>query len=271
MNRINTENLLVLEPLYIAGESSLPFISRYLKGNKIPEIQKEKLILLCGRKGGEQAHQLLLNLLSSHQEDYMTIIKSLYRSNYVPKNLEQPVFVSMANKLLTRSAGIIYMQNSLQRKDEKYKLLINSFNLELNSIRESLLYVFALLYDRENINKVRTAYATEKKQSIVNAMEIIDITVRKDLAISFNTIFEPGNIAERMHDLRKIYPVEFFENVERILTRVLAEETRPYNNWTMACSLYTSKKQQHEIDGSLIKKYTLAENILLRETAFFAL
>jgi hypothetical protein len=195
----------------------------------------------------------------------------MYRSNYVPKTLEQPIFISMANKLLTRSAGIIYMQNSLQKKGAKYQLLINSFNLELDSTRECLLYVFALLYNRENINKVRTAYATEKKQSIVNAMEIIDMTVRKDLAISFNTIFEPGNIAERMHDLRKIYPVEFFENVERILTRVLAEDTRPYNNWTMACSLYTSKKQQHEIDASLIKKYTLAENILLRETAFFAL
>jgi hypothetical protein len=201
----------------------------------------------------------------------MTIIKAMYRSNYFPKNLEQPAFISIANKLLTRSAGIIYMQNSLLKKNEKYQLLLNSFNLELSSLRECLLYVYAILYDRDNINKVKTAYATGKKASIINAMEIIDITVRKDLAISFNTIFEPGNISERMHDLRKIYPVEFFENVERILTRILAEETRPYNNWTMACSLYTSKKQQHEIDGSLIKKYTLAENILLRETALFAL
>jgi ATP/ADP translocase len=271
MNRFNTENLSILEPLYLAGESSLPYINSYLKNNNVPAVQKEKLILLCGRKGGEQAHQLLLELLTSHQEDYMTIIKAMYRSNYFPKNLEQPAFISIANKLLTRSAGIIYMQNSLLKKNEKYQLLLNSFNLELSSLRECLLYVYAILYDRDNINKVKTAYATGKKASIINAMEIIDITVRKDLAISFNTIFEPGNISERMHDLRKIYPVEFFENVERILTRILAEETRPYNNWTMACSLYTSKKQQHEIDGSLIKKYTLAENILLRETALFAL
>jgi AAA family ATP:ADP antiporter len=134
-----------------------------------------------------------------------------------------------------------------------------------------LLNVFALLYDRGHINKVRTAYATGKKASIMNAMEIIDITVRKDLAISFNTIFEPGNIKERMHELRKIYPVEFFENVERVLTSILAENTRPYNNWTMSCSLYITKKQQHAIDRALIKKYTTAENSMLKETALFAL
>jgi len=102
-------------------------------------------------------------------------------------------------------------------------------------------------------------------------MKIIDITVEKDLATSFHTIFEPGNITERMHSLRSIYPLEFSENAAQILTRVLAEETWPYNPWTQVCCLYTSKKQQHEIDHSLIKKYTLAENMLLRETASFAL
>ena len=140
------------------------------------------------------------------------------------------------------------MQNSLEPQREKYKLIVNSFNLELRALRESLLYVFALLYDRENINRVRTAYATGKKESIINAMEIIDISVRQDLASHFNTIFEPGNISERMHGLRNIYPVEFFENVERVLHRILAEEIRPYNDCTMDCCLYTSIKQQHGIE-----------------------
>jgi hypothetical protein len=163
------------------------------------------------------------------------------------------------------------MQRNLQQHQGKYQLLINSFNLELISLRDCLLYIFALLYDRENINKVRTAYATGKKESIINAMEIIDIAVRKDIAGHFNIIFEPGNISERMHGLRKIYPVDFFENVEKVLSSILSEERRPYNSWTMACSLYTSKKQQHTINNYLIEKYTSAENILLRETAVYAL
>ena len=271
MNRMQTDYSVIMEPLFVAGNAALPFILDYIKSDQASPFQKEKLILLCGRKGGDQSQKVLLNLLNSTPSEYTSIIKALYRSNYVPKPDEQQIFVTVANKLLSRSAGIIYMQSSLQPKQSKYQLLINSFSIELQSLRESLLYLFALLYDREHINKVRTAYATGKKASIINAMEIIDIAVRKDIAISFNTIFEPGNITERMHGLRKIYPLEFFENVAQILTRVLAEETKPYNQWTLACSLYTCKKQQHEIDHSLIKKYTLAENMLLRETAYFAL
>jgi ATP:ADP antiporter, AAA family len=201
----------------------------------------------------------------------MVVIKSLYRSNYTPRPTEINDFIAIAKSLLSRCAGIIYMQNSLEPQGEKYNLLINSFKLELIGMRDCLLYVFAMMYDRENINKVRIAYATEKKESIINAMEIIDIAVRKDIGSNFNIIFEPGNISERMHSLRKVYPIEFFENVERVLINILAENAKPYSNWTMACSLYTSKKQQHGIDNSLIVKYTTAENRLLRETALFAL
>ncbi len=271
MNRFDKNESEILQALFVSGEQSLPIIYTYITDSKKTEQQKEKLILLCGRIGGNKAHKILLNLLVSQPEAYLVVVKALYRSNFKPKTSEQEIFVALAKQLLTSSAGIIYMQRSLQQQQGKYQLLINSFNLELISLRDCLLYIFALLYDRENINKVRTAYATGKKESIINAMEIIDIAVRKDIAGHFNIIFEPGNISERMHGLRKIYPVDFFENVEKVLSSILAEERRPYNNWTMACSLYTSKKQQHTINSYLIEKYTSAENILLRETALYAL
>jgi ATP:ADP antiporter, AAA family len=271
INKINTDEKEIIQPLFVAGTFALPFINTYITGEKATRLQKEKLILLCGRIGGEQSKKILLNLILSHPEEYMTVIKSLYRSNYSPKPVELNDFIAIAKSLLSRCAGIIYMQSSLEPQKEKYHLLINSFQLELIGLRDCLLYMFAMMYDRENINKVRIAYATEKKESIINAMEIIDIAVRKDIGNNFNAIFEPGNIAERMHGLRKLYPVDFFENVEKVLINVLAEKTRPYGNWTIACSLYTSKKQQHVIDNSLIVKYTTAENRLLRETAVFAM
>ena len=271
MRKINSDELAIMQPLFIAGENSLPVILPYITGAGATQLQKEKLIFLLGRIGGEKAQEILLDLLTSRPEEYTNVIKSLYRSNYRPLPEVNDIFISVIKKLLTRSALIIYMQNRLTQHNDTYQLLINSFNLELAALRETLLYVFAMLYNRDNINKVRTAYATGKKETIINAMEIIDITVRKDLAGIFNTIFEPGDITERMHELRNIYPVEFFEDVEMVLTKILAEDIRPYSNWTMACSLYTLKKQQHSIDNSLIHKYTSAENKMLRETATFAL
>ncbi len=271
INRIDTDETAIIQPLFMAGELSLPYILAYITSSKATRHQKEKLILICGKIGGATAQKNLQNLLTSHPEEYMIIIKAMYRSHYKPKTADQHIFISIAKKMLARSAGIIYMQSSLLLHKENYQLLTNSFYLELNALRESLLYLFALLYDRQHINRVRKAYATGKKASIINAMEIIDITVRKDLANHFNTIFEPGDISERLHDVRNIYPVELFEKVEQVLVRILTEETRPYNHWTIACGLYTSKKQQHHIDNALINKYTLAESLLLRETAFYAL
>ncbi len=271
MNRFDSDENGIMQPLFVAGENSFPFIETFINSKNATVFQVEKLILLCGRIGGEPAHRMLMNLLINRPDEYVTVIKALYRSNFNPGPADLQIFKLIINKLLTRCAGIIYMQSSLEPLKEKYQLLINSFSLELTALRETLLYIFALMYDRENINKVRTAYATGKKESIINAMEIIDITVRKEFAVHFNIIFEPGNISERLHSLRKVYPLEFFENVERVLVRILGEETRPYSNWTMACSLYTSKKQQHRIDNSIISKYTKAENILVRETALYAL
>jgi ATP/ADP translocase len=271
INRIDSHEIDILHALSIAGERALPVVYQYITGPKASRPQKEKLILLCGRIDGALAQETLLKLLSSLPEEQMVTVKALYRNNFEPKPADQVLLVSIAKKMLSRSAGIIYMHNSLAVNKEKYHLLINAFNLELNALRDSLLYLFALMYDREHINKVRTAYATEKKESIINAMEIIDISVRKDLGGHFNTIFEPCSMAERLNGLRKIYPMEFFTNVEQVLTVILEDDQKSYNNWTVACCLYTTKKQHHNIDKNLIKKYTLAENIMVKETAYFAL
>lgn len=269
MARIETDESFVLPALQFSGERSLTYIFEYLINENTKSEYKEKLIFLLGRIGGKRAEKILLDLFAGQPKEYINLIKALYRSHYTPKPEEQQVFIDAAKNMLSRCAGIIYMRSSLEQQHEKYYLLINSFHLELNSLRESLLYVFAILYGHENINRVRTAFSTGKKDTIINAMEIIDIAVRKDLAIQFNIIFEPGNISERMQGLRKIYPPELFNNAEEILIRILAADTKQYNNWTTACSLYTSKKQQHIIEGALVKKHIAAENIMVRETALY--
>jgi hypothetical protein len=270
MSRIESDEAEIIQALQISGERSLPYIFDYIMSKNARAQQKEKLIFLLGRIGGKRGEKMLLDLFANQPEEYINLIKALYRSRYTPAPEEQAVFIDAARDILSRCASIIYMQSSLETQFEKYHLLVNSFHLELISLRESLLYVFALLYGHENINRVRTAFATGKKETIINAMEIIDIAVRKDLAIEFNIIFEPGNIRERMQSLRKNYPPELFNNAEEVLVRILAAETKLYNNWTTACSLYTTKKQHHNIEEPLIKKYTAAENKMVRETAYYA-
>ena len=264
---LHTDEKNVLQSLFLSGEVALPFIEIAIDDTLTTQLQKEKLIYLLGRIGGKKAHALLIDLLSSQHQLYKPLAKALFRSHYHAGGWQKTTLEGMARNLLAHSAGIIYMQNRLQLRKDKYHILTSALQIELTELRDALLNIFSLLCDRDKIGKVRSAYLNGKRASIINAMEIIEMIVLKDLAIHFNTINEPGDISNRMAELHKLYPDPFFREIEQILIRILSEDNYGYHYWTIACTLYTSKKQHHTIDINIIDKYTNAENILLRETA----
>ncbi|MEI8052299.1 MAG: hypothetical protein WCH52_01010 [Bacteroidota bacterium] len=257
----------VIEPLLIGGDLSLPAIYSFISANKGSILLREKLILLIGRINSDNSHEILIKLLNDLPGEYPSIIKAIYRSSYVPKHNEREAFITVIRKMLTRSAGIVYIQNNIIHHESNLQLLSNALSLELDSLRENLLLVFAILYNRDNINKVRKAYASGNKTNIINAMEILDITARKDIAYRFNLIFEPGNIAERLHEIQKIYPDVVFKNTVELLNSILSEEISFFNTWTLACAIYVSKKQNIAADINLIIKHQFSENLLLKEMA----
>ncbi|MEO7264768.1 MAG: MFS transporter [Ferruginibacter sp.] len=260
----------VLNALHEAGKNSLPLIYPMLHGKNISSHRVEKLIALCGRIGGEEAYRILIKLLNERPTLFKAIMKALCRSDFILQKDQKPFFEKWAKQLLTHCAGIVYMQSSIHNYPRKYPLLQSSFVLELDELRDALLNVFAIMYDRENISRVKAAYLTGKRETIINAMEIIDITVKKEMANSFNAIYEPGDVENRLDGLKKIFPIEFFETVEQVLGLVLAHEKYDYHMWTTACTLYLSKKEMHPLQAHLVEPYTRHDNILLRETAQYA-
>lgn len=102
-------------------------------------------------------------------------------------------------------------------------------------------------------------------------MELVDMTVKKDFARPFTVIFESGDIEHRCKSLKDLFPRELFPEVEQILHTILKQNRFTFNQWTMACSLYTSKKQFHKLDKNIVRKYIDSDVMLLKETAEFAL
>jgi hypothetical protein len=120
------------------------------------------------------------------------------------------------------------------------------------------------------MNQVKYGLNARHKESIANAMEIIELTVKKDLGRQFNTLFETTGIEQRCASLRSLFTEKQFGQVEHILGRILSEKPILYYNWTKAFSLYISKKYVHPLDAGLYKKYIHSDNNLLKETALFA-
>jgi len=271
MNALPREEKEVLNTLIAADESALPLMEATIGDPACRTSQAEKLLRVMGRIGGPKAHEALIRLMDVVPERNPLIIKTLYHSNYkVPSRL-QLLFERLIRSDLEQCARILYMQKLLSPYQPRYQVLANSLQLELDHLRDTLLLQFALLYDREQVRDVRAAFQSGKKEAMANAMEILEMTVKKDTAQYFNTIFEAADLEHRTFALRKLYPSSFFKDVEAILCAILAQEDFPYNHWTRACSIYTTKKQHHTIDNALIIRYIGDEHPLLSEVARYAI
>ena len=197
------------------------------------------------------------------------IIRSLYRTHYQANEETQKQMETLARLYIIYGVELLHMQK-MAGENKAYKILESSINLEIQDIRDILLCLFGCMYNRVKMNQVRKGLDSNQNEHIANAMEIIELTIKKDLGQYFNSMFETTSIEHRCDALRSLLKDLEFHNIDHILVRVLTEKPIQYQNWTKACSLYISKKLAHHLDPVLVRKYTASENRLLRETAQYA-
>lgn len=271
LNQIDSYEQTVIETMYLSNEISLPLLENFILNNQRNLRQTQRLIRLIGRIGGDKSYKLLIQLLKQLPEYQPIIIKTFYHANYSVAIDQRAFFESQVYKCLKYCATIMYMEQLLSAQKNRYAVLRGSLQLELINLRDSLLYFFAVLYDRNKIKDVRAAFESSKKEAIANAMEILEMSIKKEFAYHFCLIFEIADVDYKMYSLKKLYPSSFFDNIENILNAILSKNEFNYNVWTKACSIYTSKKQDHPLNSNLLHQYIKAEHPLLSETAKYAL
>ena len=270
INHVLRQEKQVVNSLFEAGPVALPKIRHQIIDHNTPELLRHKLIALCGKIGGDHACHILIELLKKHDKDQTYIIKALYRCRYVADEKTMKLFETIARKNIVYGVELLHMQQALSKKATNYNILNNSLQYELQEIREVLLSAFGCMYDREKINQAKHGLNASHKESIANAMEIVELLVKKDIGRQFNTMFEKTTVEQRCASLKSLFTEKQYAEIEQILGRILSEKPIHYYNWTKACSLYISKKYFHHIDHDLFEKYIHSDNKLLKETALFA-
>lgn len=268
--RISSEEKYVFAALQNAGPTVIPGIREKILSADTPAELQQRLIILCSKIGGEKAISVLLELLKKQPLHVESIVKGLHRCRYAADEEIQKVLESTARNYIVYGVELLHMQQALSKEDSRYAVLNSSLQLEIQEIRETLLCLFGCMYDREKINQVKFGLNARQKESVANAMEIIELTVKKDIGRQFNTMFEIAGIEERCMALRSLFTEKQFKQVEHILGRILSEKPVEYYNWTKAYSLYISKKYLHPLEKDLYNKYINSDNKLLKETALFA-
>ncbi|HJS53930.1 MAG TPA: HEAT repeat domain-containing protein, partial [Chitinophagaceae bacterium] len=259
----------VSSALQSAGEKSIPIIVKSITVNSQSQPSKERLIAVLGKIGGHKSQAALFELLEKYPADSGIIAKALHRSRYHATPETQKKLEEISFAYITYGVELLYMQSRLEHTPN-YSLINSSLNIELLEIRNILICLFGCLYDHEKAFKIKQGLDMKKKENIANAMEVIEMTVKKELAQPFNKLYEPADIEYRWNSLKNFIPHDKIELAHDILSKILIEKPILYTAWTKACAMYISKKTKTAVHPGLIKKFTHSENLLLKETALYA-
>ncbi|QEC68383.1 cyclic nucleotide-binding domain-containing protein [Panacibacter ginsenosidivorans] len=270
LKHIKTKRNEVCHALLAAGPIALPYIAAYIISNEANYDERKQLLKVCGAIGGEISINTLTDIYNKLPEHAHTIIKAIYNCSQKTIVNNHIFLEAVAQKCIVEAAEILQMQHQLYSSHQQLKLLMDTLTIELDETRESLLYLFSILYKATEIENVRRTLALNSKEQTANAFEMLEISVPKKLSHDFIAIYEKGDIEQRVAMLYNKKNTVAKDTAE-ISSYILRSSETIFLDWSKSCAAYTLQKNKIPYDSALVKRYLYAENPVLKETANFTL
>ena len=252
-----------------SGQVALPAISQFITDPLLDKSTRLGLFHTIALIGGARAQELLLDCLHRFKGWRVDIYHALHLCGFKATDEHRKDIQERIEHELDFAVHLLYQTHWLQKQNEN-ELLQNALLLELKQAMARLLWLFSFIFDNDKIMRAKNGFQIQKKESIANAQEIIDLTVDKEYSTRFNTIFEQGAIAERMIQL-KLYVKIAVLSVDDITREVLESAEFQYNHWTKAVVLYTLSDIAIVNNRQTILAYKSSPEKLLKETSTQAL
>ncbi|MFN8276750.1 MAG: HEAT repeat domain-containing protein [Chitinophagales bacterium] len=241
-----------------SGAAAIPAVTTYLEQQQPDANLRLKLMQQVAHIGSDAAQQQLLFWTKHYSEQRLELLHLLHASGFHTSPTHPDINLWMQEDLAQAERIVIQLQYA---SIHQHKPLAAALQLELVQLRDRLLWLFSFLYNRENVLRARNGFLIQKKESLANAFELIELTVPKEIASRFTQIFEQG--AENHKNLHKTNAVTDDAQLwEACLTPAL-----PYNRWTRAVALYTMPRYLDQRYQPLLQNYLHHSDTLLRETA----
>ncbi len=254
----------VAEALYGSGDMALSAIKEALAHDHLTKQQKSKLILILGRIGSEQCARLLDELIWSLPHARSEVFHALHVCAFKSQPHNRDQHQHLMQQYVNAGIRIAFMIQELE-KSTRATVLCDALHLELNEIRDSLLLLFSFTYDKEKLLKAKAGFQQGRKESIANALEIIEIEVPKEISLRFNRLFEPGSIDEKCSALRLYFREDF--QYAKVVEEVLHDRHHHFHRWTKAAALHSLSVYKGEERTGWLEKNAREHDVLLSETA----
>ena len=263
LNRNDTE---ILTGLANGGPSALPYIKDYLFAKECEGAKCRKLILLLVKIGGAAAENILEDCLKLYPENADSIMRSMAQLNIKHKDNGE-LYKNNLKENLTAGSQILFKLQYAQKYDE---VVAKALQSELESIRNKCLWYFLFLYDTETIKKAQAGFSANTKESVANALELIQLAVPKNLSHLFCTMFEIASIKEKCLQLQRTM-TEPKVNDAMLVKNILFDIDYTFNNWTKACVLYSLRGREQLLRKEFIEPFLHSDTEVLKDTADFIL
>lgn len=260
----------VFQTLQEVGKPALPAIRQKILDSDRDTLLKRKLIQVMGKIGSQVAAGILMDFLDIYPAHTEVIIKALHRCKYSAGGEQRTRLENLAKQYVNYGVELLFMQKASDKNDPLYGLFSSSIKNEILEIRELLLCLFECAYDRHKIHQVRFALQTGKREHISNAMEIVELVVRRDIGKLFAKLYESDDLDQRCMALRNEGGGALNNEIETVFGKVLNEKPINYFDWTKACSIYVSKLKNHTLEQHLFQKYQNTDSPMIRETLTFS-
>lgn len=250
------------------GEAGFKFLKTHFANPNIIDKDIKPYIRLCGQEASETSHAILSEWLETRPRLHSEILHALRQSHYRLDGDNETRFMQWCHYYLGRGNKMIDIMHSnmVLKKDARITSAIMS---DLDLVIEKLLLLFSLLYDEEKIMRVQHGIQSGKKEDMANAMEIIELSVRKDHALDFNMILEKKHALSE-GDIH-VHHAGFHRAQHNFIKHIFEEEGFVFNRWTQAIVMYTLTPEEVKQHIPTITRFAAASDDLLSETANFVL
>ncbi|MFL5810172.1 MAG: hypothetical protein ACJ749_11665 [Flavisolibacter sp.] len=258
----------ILEALETGADSCVRGIKSFLVAHKCNGVKSRRLIAVLGKKGGASSVNLLEECLRRFPENANAILLSLHQANVKSSEGEAQYTQTIRENLLAASHMIFKIR--FAERTYSNKLVAHALELELTGIRNKCIWLFSFLYDAEKIRRAQAGFELNTKESVANAIELIQLAVPREYAAPFSIVFENASIEEKCMQIRRNMS-EPLLNDTALVKNILFDVDYLFNNWTKACVLYNMAGRGEKINAEFVEPFRQSESRVLKNTAEFLL
>ncbi len=254
----------ITDALQQAGEVAIDDIKNTLLLVKLTRQQQAKLVLLSGRIGTAKATAMLEDMVWKMPELRSDIFHALHLCEFKPADQKRSAYIELMRQYIKASTHLLFSIAEIE-KTKTAKILEDALHIEMNELRDSLLLLFSFVYDTEKMLKAKNAFYIKRKESIANALEVIEIEVPKDISLPFIQLFEPGVTADKCRAMHALFKEP--QSYEIVVDGVLNDTHHNYHRWTKAAALYSTIFYKGPRKAAWLEKARQQNDILLNQTA----